>query len=103
MAENVSVGKSGINGEAWDAIKFCERRAPMMGTKERSFAPLIHVSLEELVPQDHCYRHLERTIDLTGSLFKRPMKAWVVLQLIRWCSSNCNWSYFLREYEPLGD
>jgi hypothetical protein len=24
----------------------------MMGTKERSFAPLINVSLEELVPQD---------------------------------------------------
>src|SRR6266496_5464568 len=38
---------------------------PMMGTKERSFAPLIHVSLEELVPQDHFYRHLERTLDLS--------------------------------------
>ena len=25
----------------------------MMGTKERSFAPLVNVSLEELVPQDH--------------------------------------------------
>src|SRR5437588_637687 len=37
----------------------------MMGTKERSFAPLIHVSLEELVPQDHFYRHLERTLDLS--------------------------------------
>lgn len=37
----------------------------MMGTKERSFAPLIHVSLEELVPQDHCYRRLERTLDLS--------------------------------------
>lgn len=37
----------------------------MMGTKERSFAPLINVSLEELVPQDHFYRHLERTIDLS--------------------------------------
>src|SRR2546426_10676857 len=36
----------------------------MMGTKERHFAPLIHVSLEELVPQDHFYRHLERTLDL---------------------------------------
>ena len=30
----------------------------MMGSKERQFAPLIHVSLEELVPQDHFYRHL---------------------------------------------
>src|SRR2546427_5600782 len=37
----------------------------MMGTKARSFAPLIHVSLEELVPQDHFYRHLERTLDLS--------------------------------------
>src|SRR5216683_2434390 len=37
----------------------------MMGTKERSFAPLIHVSLEELAPQDHFYRHLERTLDLS--------------------------------------
>ena len=37
----------------------------MMGTKERSFAPLINVSLEELAPQDHFYRHLERTLDLS--------------------------------------
>src|SRR5438132_2886098 len=37
----------------------------MMGMKERSFAPLINVSLEELVPQDHFYRHLERTLDLS--------------------------------------
>jgi transposase len=37
----------------------------MMGTKQRSFAPLIHASLEELVPQDHFYRHLERALDLS--------------------------------------
>lgn len=37
----------------------------MMGSKERHFAPLIQVSLEELVPQDHFYRHLERTLDLS--------------------------------------
>jgi transposase len=37
----------------------------MMGSKERYFAPLIQVSLEELVPQDHFYRHLERTLDLS--------------------------------------
>jgi transposase len=37
----------------------------MMGKKERSFAPLINVSLEALVPQDHFYRHLERTLDLS--------------------------------------
>ncbi len=37
----------------------------MIGRKERSFAPLINVSLEELVPQDHFYRLLERTLDLS--------------------------------------
>src|SRR5262252_4138738 len=37
----------------------------MMGSKERHFAPLIHGSLAELVPQDHFYRHLERTLDLS--------------------------------------
>jgi transposase len=37
----------------------------MMGMKERSFAPLINVPLEALVPQDHFYRHLERTLDLS--------------------------------------
>jgi len=36
----------------------------MMGTKGRTFAPLPPVSLEELVPPDHFYRHLERTLDL---------------------------------------
>src|ERR1700730_3165725 len=37
----------------------------MMGTKQRQCAPLIHVSLEELVPADHFYRHLERILDLS--------------------------------------
>jgi transposase len=37
----------------------------MMGRKERHFAPLINVSVEQLVPQDHFYRHLERTLDLS--------------------------------------
>lgn len=37
----------------------------MMGSKERHFAPLINVSLEELAPHDHFYRHLERTLDLS--------------------------------------
>jgi len=37
----------------------------MMGKKERNFAPLINVSVEELVPQDHFYLHLERTLDLS--------------------------------------
>ena len=37
----------------------------MMGTKQRNFVPLLHVSLEELVPHDHFYRYLERTLDLS--------------------------------------
>ncbi len=36
----------------------------MMGTKVRWFGPLEQVSLEELVPKDHFYRHVERTLDL---------------------------------------
>jgi transposase len=37
----------------------------MMGSKQRHFAPLIQVSLEELVPVDHFYRQLEQSLDLT--------------------------------------
>jgi transposase len=37
----------------------------MMGLKDRAFAPLVAVSLEELVPQDHFYRHLQRVLDLS--------------------------------------
>jgi transposase len=37
----------------------------MMGIKERTFAPLGHRSLEDLVPADHFYRLLERTLDLS--------------------------------------
>ncbi len=38
----------------------------MMGTKIRRFAPLPHdLSLEELVPEDHLYRRLEATLDLS--------------------------------------
>ena len=37
----------------------------MMGMKERSFAPLVNVSVEDLVPADHFYRHLEHTLDLS--------------------------------------
>ncbi len=37
----------------------------MMGSKRRDFAPLIPLSLEELVPADHFYRHLEKSLDLS--------------------------------------
>ncbi len=36
-----------------------------MGNKPREFAPISNVSLEDLVPADHFYRHLERSLDLT--------------------------------------
>jgi transposase len=37
----------------------------MMGKKQRHFAPLSTISLEELVLQDHFYRLLELTLDLS--------------------------------------
>ena len=38
----------------------------MMGIKDRSFAALPgDLSLEELVPEDHFYRSLEMTLDLS--------------------------------------
>lgn len=37
----------------------------MMGTKARLFTPVPSVSLEELVPADHFYRHVDRTLDLS--------------------------------------
>src|SRR2546421_8327339 len=36
----------------------------MMGTKARRFLPLTNPSLEDLVPPDSFYRHLERSLDL---------------------------------------
>jgi transposase len=37
----------------------------MMGTKARNVAPLINISLENVVPQDHLYRHLDQKLDVT--------------------------------------
>ncbi len=37
----------------------------MMGFKKRSFTSLVAVSLEELVPQDHFYRHVYNVLDLS--------------------------------------
>jgi hypothetical protein len=44
----------------------------MMGSKERHFAPQVMVFLEALVPQDHFYRHLERTLDVLFVREARP-------------------------------
>ena len=37
----------------------------MMGVKARVFQPMVNVSLEDLVPADHFYRHVERSLDLS--------------------------------------
>jgi len=37
----------------------------MMGYKTRRFGPIGNLSLEELVPEDHFYRHLEQSLDLS--------------------------------------
>ena len=37
----------------------------MMGTIGRRFTPIRVVSVEELAPGDHFYRHLERALDLS--------------------------------------
>jgi len=36
----------------------------MLGRKKRAFGPLPPVTLKEQVPPDHCFRPLERTLDL---------------------------------------
>jgi hypothetical protein len=65
----------------------------MMGNKQRHFAPLIAVSLEDLVPHDHFYRHLERTLDLSfvRELVQQTYAALGVPPLIPSSSSSCNW------------
>jgi transposase len=37
----------------------------MMGIKARVFHPMVNVTLDDLVPQDHFYRHVERSLDLS--------------------------------------
>jgi transposase len=36
----------------------------MMGIKVRAFAAIARLTLDELVPRDHCYRQVERVLDL---------------------------------------
>ena len=75
----------------------------MMGRKERHFAPLVDVSLEELVPADHFYRHVERTLDLsfvrefvqeTYAGKGRPS----IDPVVFW--HRCNWSCSSRIFVP---
>ena len=77
----------------------------MMGSKERHFAPLIHVSLEELVPKDHFYRHLERTLDLSfvREFVQETYAGKGRPSIDPLSSSNCNSSYFSRASAPNGN
>jgi hypothetical protein len=66
----------------------------MMGTKIRSFTPLPHdVSLEDLVPENNCYRRLEARLELS---FVRELVAPLYSgvaghRLTRLSSSSCSW------------
>src|SRR5215217_7478856 len=46
-------------------LRPAKRREPaaMVGIEERAFGPSPPVSPEDLVPPDHCSRHLDRTLD----------------------------------------
>jgi hypothetical protein len=73
----------------------------MLGHKERSFIPSPNISLEELVPADHFYRHLDRVLDLTFvrrwvqdgyAATGRPSKAaaptWATKPITSWMEAN---------------
>jgi hypothetical protein len=62
-------GTAGVlrNGKAVDSVSesTCNQERPMLGSpKPRRLDEPIAVSLEDLVPQDHFYRHLEANLDL---------------------------------------
>src|SRR6476659_4864542 len=42
----------------------------MLGVKDRVFAPIVHQSIDDLVPANNFYRFLNRTLDLA---FVRPL------------------------------
>jgi hypothetical protein len=58
----------------------------MMGFKERTFAPLVAVSLEELVPQDHFYRHVQTGFQATRRFCVSRMGRTTSLT----CTEKCN-------------
>ena len=65
----------------------------MMGTKARVFGPVGHLTLEELVPRHHFYRHVDRVLDpgFVRDLVAPYYAAGGGQASIRWSSSNCNW------------
>jgi hypothetical protein len=65
----------------------------MLGIKVRQVIPAPAVSLEELVPLDHFYRHLEQVLDLTfvAGGCKMAMPPMGGQALIPSSSSSCSW------------
>jgi hypothetical protein len=66
----------------------------MMGTKARLFTPVSALSLDELVPADHFYRHVDRVLDLAfvRDLVQDRYAAGTGDQAsIRWSSFACSW------------
>jgi hypothetical protein len=43
----------------------------MMGRNVRVFEPIQAVTMEDVVPPDHFYRHLERSLDLSAATYER--------------------------------
>src|SRR5438876_1106611 len=56
----------------------------MMGSKERQFAPLCNQSIEDLVPADHFYRHLDAKLDLSFAATKVRANADIDSLVPRW-------------------
>jgi hypothetical protein len=81
-----------------------EEVAPsMMGIKERSFAPLENISLEDLVPKDNFYRRLEDKNSISpsssGNCWPTAMPLHLVVPAsIQWCSSSYSWGCSLKGY-----
>jgi transposase len=67
MKQSVEKPQSAMKRNPGKGRRLCrgEGTAAMMGTKVRTFAPHVNMSLEELVPQDHFYRHLDQKLDLS--------------------------------------
>ena len=74
----------------------------MMGTKERSFGLLPSVTLEELVPPDHFYRHLEAMLDMSvvRNLVRETYADIGAPPSIRSSFSSCSWSCSLKGCAP---
>jgi hypothetical protein len=67
----------------------------MMGTKLRSFSPLPDdLSLEDLLPEDHFYRRLEATLDLSFVRLRSSPRSTPTVGGRRWTRSSfssSNW------------